>query len=227
MSLNPPWLYDLVAGLMLLVAAYSAVLLVLAAVLRRPAGADVEVSHLAMGIAMAGMFVARLTFGPDALWELVFGGLFVLFATRGLRSVQLFGLHLSHYFIHALMSLGMLLMYWFPVGSTRGRSIAMTMTAGASGGRVDPAVAFAIAFALFTSAIFTLASPNKGAIVYGSHQSTPTDGASTSGPASLALRTDTVSSAGGFESVVATPRLLDITHVVMAIAMGFMLVLML
>jgi hypothetical protein len=227
MLLTPSWLYYLFGGLMLAVGAYGVLLLGLAVVTRRYAGVDVEISHVAMGLAMAGMFVESWYFGPDALWELVFGVLLVWFAVRGIRSVQTFGLHLPHTWVHALMSFAMLVMYWFPMGSSAGRSVGMSMTAGGAGGRLDPGLAFLLVVALLASAVFTLASRKKGGVVYGTHVKAAEAATGAGVLAADAYLADTLSSAGGVESVVAAPALLDAAHVVMAVGMAFMLVLML
>lgn len=98
------------------------------------------------------------------------------------------------------------------------------MSASGAGPKLDPGVAFLVAFILFASAIFTLASPNKGASHFGSHAPAYAV-AGTTGP-------DPHESEGGpgaavaLDEIVATPWLVDLSHVVMCVAMGFMLLLM-
>lgn len=218
---TPSWLYYLFGVAMLAVAAYCVVLLVLSVVTNRPAGRDVEVSHVFMGVAMAGMFVGRWAFGPSGVWELIFGLLLVWFLVQSMRSVQRYGLHLPHALIHAVMNFAMLLMYWYPMGP---RSVSGAMSMSAPGHKLDSGVAFAVAFILLASAIFTLASPNKGASHFGSHApawatasaaGSDAIGDMGSGPTVLSV-----------EHVVATPWLVDLSHVIMCVAMGFMLILM-
>lgn len=230
MPATPTWLYYLIAVLMLAVAAYSLVLLALSAASRRTAGWDVELSHVLMGVAMAGMFVARWSFGPKAMWEIAFGALLVCFAVRSILSVRRFGLHVPHTSAHAVMSFGMLLMYWFPMGGSASLSMAMSSARG----RVDPGVAFLVAFALFASAVFTLASPRKGSAVYGTHVAVVPSGVTVAAGSAVELEEEaedyligTPSGASGIEGLVARPWLVDATHVVMCVAMGFMLILML
>ena len=214
----PAGLYYLFGALMLLVAAYGLLLLVTSALERRTAGRDVELSHVAMGVAMAGMFVPGWSFGPRASWELVFAALLAWFVVRSLQSVQTWGLHVPHFAVHAVMSFAMLLMYWFPAGaSTR----AMSMTLSAGGARMDPGLAFLIAFVLFGSAVFTIASPNKGATHFGTHCAGRVPLEVADGHAHEAAR-----SAPAVAGVVATPSLVDASHVVMSIGMGLMLILM-
>lgn len=171
---------------------------------------------------MAGMFVDQWAFGRSAVWEIIFGVLLVWFLVESIQSVRIYGIHLPHALIHAVMNFAMLLMYWFPIGASSG---AMSMSAAASGPKLDPGLAFLVAFTLFASAIFTLASPNKGASHFGSHA--PAYALVGTGPELLESppegRTGAVASLDG---IVATPWLVDLSHVMMCVAMGFMLLLM-
>jgi hypothetical protein len=221
---TPSWLYYLFGVLMLAVAAYCLSLLVLSVATNRPAGRDVEISHIFMGVAMAGMFVGQWAFGRSAIWEIIFGALMVWFIVQSIQSVRQYGLHLPHALIHAVMNFAMLLMYWFPMGGSSA-SGSMSMSASSGGAKLDPGLALLVALILFASAVFTLASPNKGASHFGSHApSWAIAGAVDSGAddhgeggSAAALRV---------EDVVATPWLVDISHVVMCVSMGFMLLLM-
>jgi hypothetical protein len=215
MTTTPPWLYYLFGVAMLAVAAYSVVLLVSSVATRRPVGWDVDVSHLFMGMAMAGMFVTKWAFGASSVWEPIFTVLMIWFLVRSIASLHRWGLHLSHFLIHAVMNCTMLLMYRFPATAAVG---AMSMSA--KGSRLDPGLSFVLAFILLASAIFTLASPNKGASRHGTH--TPAyamNGAGHSGGQAPSVMS--------IEALLATPRLEDASHVVMSVAMGFLLILML
>jgi hypothetical protein len=106
-------------------------------------------------------------FGPSAIWELIFTVLLVWFVVQSVQSVIAFGIHLTHYLIHAAMSFAMLLMFVFPAGASSG---AMSMsTASSSSARIDPGLSLLLAVAFFASAIFTLASPIKGVSHHGRH----------------------------------------------------------
>jgi hypothetical protein len=219
---TPSWLYYLFGVLMLAVAAYCLTLLILSVVTNRPAGRDVEISHIFMGVAMAGMFVGQWAFGRSAVWEIVFGALLIWFLVESIQSVRTYGLHLPHALIHAVMNFAMLLMYWFPMGSTTG---SMSMSASATGPKLDSGVAFVLAFILLASAVFTLASPNKGASHFGSHAPAYAV-VGTPGPDDSEVRSADAGSAVLVDDIVATPWLVDLSHVAMCIAMGFMLLLM-
>ncbi len=221
---TPSWLYYLFGGLMLAVAAYCLTLLVLSVATNRRAGRDVEISHIFMGVAMAGMFVGRWAFGRPAVWEIVFAALMIWFLVESIQSVRQYGLHLPHALIHAVMNFSMLLMYWFPMGSSAG---AMSMSAAPGAPKLDSGVAFVVAFILFASAIFTLASPNKGSSHFGSHAPAYAVVGGV-GPGQPDVRPERRSGSAGlaFEEIVTTPWLVDLSHVVMCVAMGFMLLLL-
>lgn len=223
----PNWLYYLFGVLMLAVAAYCSVLPVLSLGTRRRSGRDVEISHVFMGVAMAGMFVGSWAFGRTAVWVLIFGALLVWFLVQSVRSISTYGLHLPHAAIHALMSFAMLLMYWYPMGSTSG-SMSMSMSMSAGGPKLDSGVALVVAFVLLASAVFTLASPLKGASHFGSHAPTwalagAGQGIGLAGGATTAPGTP---EALHLEQMVAAPWLVDLSHVVMCVGMAFMLILM-
>jgi len=222
---TPSWLYYLFALAMLVVAAYSVALLVLSVTGRHHSGRDVDIAHLCMGISMAGMFVTKWAFGPSAVWELIFAALMVWFVVRSIQSVQRFGLHKPHEAIHAAMSFSMLLMYWFPMGATAAGGMSMSMASGAQ--KLDPGLGFVLAVMFFGSAIFTLASPVKGASHHGSHvlAYAMAAGEGTGGPEEPVTGSEKSSST--LESALNTPWLEDASHIAMCIAMGFMLILML
>ncbi len=221
---TPSWLYYLFGVLMLAVAAYCLTLLILSVATKRRAGRDVEISHIFMGVSMAGMFVGQWSFGRPAVWEVIFGALLIWFLVESIQSVRQYGLHLPHALIHAVMNFSMLLMYWFPMGSSTG---AMSMSSASAGSKLDPGVALVVAFILFASAIFTLASPNKGSSHFGSHAPAYAM-AGVVGSEHPDVRPEGGSGSAGvtFEGIVATPWLVDLSHVVMCVAMGFTLLLL-
>ena len=225
MTPTPSWLYYLFAVAMLAVAAYGLVLLAVSVATRRTGGRDVDIAHIFMGVSMAGMFVADWAFGTSAILEFIFTVLLVLFVVRSIQSVIAFGIHLTHYLIHAAMSFAMLLMYVFPAAGRAGAmSMSMSM-APSSSARIDPGLSLLLAFVFFASVIFTLASPNKGASHHGTHARayamSGAAGGTVEAPGGQALApTDR-----GAVRLITDPRLEDASHVVMAVGMGFMLIL--
>jgi len=225
---TPSWLYYLFALTMLAVAAYSTGLFGISVKTSDPAGRDIDVAHFAMGIAMAGMFVTRWAFWPAWFWESVFFVLMVWFVVRSVQSIQQFGLHVPHEGIHAAMSFAMLLMYLYPMGAS-GAAMSMSGSSPGSHGILDPGIGLILAVMFFGSAIFTLASPQKGASHHGTHRrhvrTYVTAGAPSLEPLASAESNGAV--AYGGLRLLASPALEDLSHVVMCIGMGFMLILML
>ena len=114
---GPAWLADSFAALMLLTALYCAARLVLARTQRRPNEQDVDLVHVLMGVAMAGMLAPRallltgLAQPGGALWAvtwgLVFGVATVWFAARIALSYRATGRLRpvgSHHLPHLIMS---------------------------------------------------------------------------------------------------------------------------
>jgi Domain of unknown function (DUF5134) len=79
---TPGWIPEILAAIMLLVAEVSAGQLVMARAWTRRDGTDasIAVSHVLIGIAMAGIFVPGLVTLPNAGWEAVFAVMTAWFA---------------------------------------------------------------------------------------------------------------------------------------------------
>jgi hypothetical protein len=222
---TPSWLYYLFAVAMLAVAAYGLVLLAVSVATRRTDGRDVDIAHIFMGVSMAGMFVADWAFGPSAIWELIFAVLLVWFVVQSIQSVIAFGIHLTHYLIHAAMSFAMLLMYVFPAGARSG-AMSMSMSMASSSARIDPGLSLLLAFVFFASVIFTIASPNKGASHHGTHARAYAMSGAAAGTVEAPGGQALTPTGRGAVRLITDPRLEDASHVVMAVGMGFMLILM-
>jgi hypothetical protein len=122
--MTPGWILDVFAALMLVVAAVSAARLVAA----RPwqPGAiitDTDISHLLMGIAMAGMLASSLTTLPNGAWVVVFAVLTVWFGYRVVRDYRASGAralavgHCAPHLVHSAAMLYMFLAITGPVAS--------------------------------------------------------------------------------------------------------------
>jgi Domain of unknown function (DUF5134) len=225
MTSTPSWLYYLFAVAMLAVAAYGLVLLAVSVETRSPGGRDVDIAHIFMGVSMAGMFVGGWAFGPGAIWELIFTALLVWFVVQSIQSLIAFGIHLTHYLIHAAMSFAMLLMYVFPAAARSG-AMSMSMSMASSRARIDPGLSLLLAFVFFASVIFTIASPNKGASHHGTHARAYAMSGAAGGTVEAPGGQAVPSTGRGAVRLITDPRLEDASHVVMAVAMGFMLILM-
>jgi hypothetical protein len=224
---TPSWLYYLFAVAMLVVAAYSVGLFGLSLKTADPVGRDIDVAHFGMGIAMAGMFVPHWAFWPASFWEAAFFALTVWFVVRSVQSVQQYGVHVPHEGIHAVMSLAMVLMYLYPMGAT-GAVMSMTGSSPSSHGILDPGIGLLLAVTFFGSAIFTLGSSHKGSSHHGSHRRHLSAYATVGAPGSVARTSVDANTVGrrGF-GILTTPAFEDLSHVVMCVGMGFMLILML
>ena len=106
--MTPAWVLNILAALMLVVAAVSASRLVFARLWQKGAVVtDTDVSHLLMGIAMAGMLASSLTTLPAAAWEVIFALLTAWFGYRVVRDARpngwraLAGGHCAPHLVHS------------------------------------------------------------------------------------------------------------------------------
>ena len=84
---GPGWLGSLFAVVMLGTAAYCAGRLAVAWRSRRPTGYAVDLTHVLMGTAMAGMLVPGLGFAPAGLWQATFAATGCWFAAQAVRGL--------------------------------------------------------------------------------------------------------------------------------------------
>ena len=161
--MTPAWILDVLATLMLVVAAVSVARIAAARVWRRDPVADSDLAHLLMATAMAGMLSPGLATLPGTAWEVVFGLLAVWFAGRVLADARrngfraLAGGHCAPHLVHSGSMLYMFLAAspagarpGAGLGSMSGRASTATMTLS------HPTLAFAFAFVLVGYAIWDL-----------------------------------------------------------------------
>jgi hypothetical protein len=133
--MTPAWILDVFAALMLVVAAVSAARLVAARPWQRGAVVtDTDVSHLLMGIAMAGMLATGLTTLPNGAWVTVFAVLTAWFGYRVTRDYQASGaraLAVGHCAPHLVHSAAMV--YMFAAQAAPAAGGAMSGMGGMSG----------------------------------------------------------------------------------------------
>lgn len=235
---NPDWLNDFFAAVMLAVALYSAGRLVVARVWSRPTHRDVDVAHVLMGTAMAGMLVSDLNPIPSGVWEIVFSSLAAWFVWRCYQFVKdpstgvEYHQHvhrLSRRTIHLVMSLAMLYMYLAVVPTPEGVGGSMAM--GAATGATTHFVLLPLLFivSLFASAIWELDRLGRMSRAYAAQVQTAPALASVGGGVLI----DSEKSGATPERVDEerppwlAPRLEGVAHVLMCVTMGYMLVLML
>jgi hypothetical protein len=160
--MTPAWILDIFAAIMLVVAAVSAARLVAA----RPwqPGAiitDTDISHLLMGIAMAGMLASSLTTLPNGAWAAVFGVLTAWFGYRVVRDYRASGaraLAVGHCAPHLVHSAAMLYMFLAITGSVAGGGAGMGDMSGMAGMSTlsYPTLAFLFALILIGYTIWDL-----------------------------------------------------------------------
>ena len=161
---SPAWLADLFASAMLLMAGYCASRLILARVQQRPAERDIDLVHVLMGLAMAGMLVPGITLlGGRSLWDaawwtsgwaMVFGGFAVWFGWRigrFYRSAGRLTPASAHHLPHLMMSGAMVYMLVavsrpaLAGGTGRSAADAMGVGTAAAGGIRFPLLAILLA----------------------------------------------------------------------------------
>jgi len=164
---QPTWLVDILAGVMLATSTYCVARLVVARSWGRALHQDVNLAHMADGVAMAGMLDATFRTLPNGVWEIVFGTMTVWFASRGARFVVRRGVggvdddhvhHVTHYLSHLVMSGGMLYMFVetsAPAAGSAARSGAMSVMGSAGAGASSLALlALLFVLVLFASAVW-------------------------------------------------------------------------
>lgn len=220
---RPAWLAYSFAVVMVAISVYCVGRLALARRMGRRNHGDVNVAHVLMGVAMAGMLAPSWRVLPVGLWQVVFGAVVAYFLVLSVRFVASHGVsgtdddhvhHLSHYAIHLLMACAMLYMYW--LGSRAGAASGVAMMTSAPGGPGDPGLTFALIGVLVASAVWQLDSLPRFA------QSTATALAAGGGGAGVAA----VEAPQADVRPWLAPRLEVGCHIAMCVAMAYMLVLM-
>lgn len=218
------WLAYGIAVLMVTISIYCVLRIVLAAPMGRRNHHDINVAHLLMGLAMAGMFVPRWRVLPVGVWEVVFAAVGTYFLILSMRFVAQRGVagvddehvhHVSHYAIHLVMAGAMFYMLWLTTSAGLGTSMSMSMSGPQRGVR-DPTFTLALVVVLVGLAIWQLDALGRLAL---QRQRVPVSGGSVDpvGQASVA-------SASTLPWLA--PRTEICSRVAMCLVMGYMLVLM-
>jgi hypothetical protein len=235
---GPSWLAHAFAAAMIAITLYCAGRLIVSLLMRRHTEFDADGLHVAMGAAMAGMLLPRLSPLPSGAWEIVFGVAAIWFAGQAfLASRTRSGSPWCRYPVpHLIESVAMLYMF-----------LAMPGTGHTGSPPVDPMPemsstfpALAMVFALFmlghivwsadqltsltrtrktSPARSTLPDPGQMPIASGSAALTCTqDAPGTSG---------VVAAGRPARGPMLAPRLAAYYKIAMSITMGYMLILML
>lgn len=223
--MTPSWLTDLLAGLMLVVAGYCVGRLVYARLRHRPTDHDVDVLHVFMGVAMAGMLVSRLSILDSRVWETLFALAALWFVARAVlafRSAAAAG----HQIPYVLASAAMLYMYFAPIATAgspgSGSMSGISGVSGMSGmsDASDTATAASrfplLGLVLVVSMIvYAVLAADRTALVAAESASAPAP-SSASLPQSVPLHCGHLA-----------PRAANCCHIAMSVTMAYLLVVML
>jgi Domain of unknown function (DUF5134) len=162
----PNWVLDIFSAIMLVVAAVSAARLAAARPwqqgTQRAALADIDVAHLLMAIAMAGMLAASLQTLPNGAWAVIFAVMTAWFAYRVARDAQVSGVralaggHCAPHLIHSAAMLYMFMAFTAPAAHGSGGMGGMAGGLSGMGTLQLPFLAFAFALLLIGYSIWDL-----------------------------------------------------------------------
>jgi hypothetical protein len=252
---GPAWLADFVAVVTLAITAYCLSRLVAVRVLGRPTDVDVDAAHALMGVGMAAMLVPSLSLVPAVTWSWVFAVVAVWLAWRIAR-VYREGTNVriaqTHYTPHLVMSVAMIYMGAVATGPASGGSAGGGgggMAMGGSGASVGfPPLTLILALFMFGYVVWLLDQLPAVQSVRAWRAAPQLALAPAGGSAAPVVRAAVAAHAGahsdrpvagdgatatGADDVVAdravplSPRLEVGCHIAMAVAMSYMLVLML
>jgi Domain of unknown function (DUF5134) len=134
---TPAWILWIFGTVMLLVAEVSAGQLVIARAWTRRGGADIAVSRLLTGIAVAGILVPGLSTLPNTAWEVAFAVMTAWFAWclwRESRGRGAAAAARGHYAPHLVHSAAVLYIFAALAGSsTAGPGVSVSYTGGMAG----------------------------------------------------------------------------------------------
>jgi len=162
----PSWILDIFAAIMLVVAAVSAGRLVAARSWQRGTGraalADIDVAHLLMAIAMAGMLAASLQTLPNGAWSVIFALMTAWFGYRVVRDSRVTGIralaggHCAPHLVHAGAMLYMFMAFMAPAAHGSGGMSGMGAGMSGMGTLQLPTLALLFALALVGYSIWDL-----------------------------------------------------------------------
>lgn len=251
---GPSWLADFFAVLMLAVTVYSGARLVVSRLESPPTPVETDVVHAVMGLAMAGMFVRGLDPLPGRAWEVVFSGMAAWFSWRCLvnaigdktsRPLSHHSHAAAHYPTHGVMAFAMLYMYFDVPAQAKVTDGAVAMTTGASGASSDfLGLPLVFLIWLLVSGVWELDQTERSKAAMATRR---VQQASSPAVPAIAIvgggRPVTVEAGQGVPADVDRPpngaevrpngddypasRLMSASHVVMCVAMSYMLVVML
>jgi Domain of unknown function (DUF5134) len=209
--MTPSWILDILAAVMLLVAATSAGRLVAARAWAGSAGeADIDVAHLLMGIAMAGMLVASLTTLPNGVWDAIFAVLTAWFGWRVYRESRVQGVrvladgHRMPHLVHSAAMLYMFVAVSAPAAAGSGGGMSGMAGSGTAMQTLSvPVVAFIFALWLAVYVVLDLDCLSGPGHARGSYFAAPALAGAAAGTGSVRLAAASAAAAGTSASAAA------------------------
>lgn len=161
--MTPAWILDVFAAIMLAVAGISAGRLL---VTRSWSGsvpdADIDVAHILMGVAMAGMLAGGLRTLPDGVWVTVFAVVTAWFAwrvTAEARAGRASSIGAGHHVPHLIHGAAMVYMFAAVSGAAGSGGAGISAMGGMSGGEGTlrvPTIGFVFVLLMIGWAVFDL-----------------------------------------------------------------------
>ncbi len=225
--MGPAWLDDLLAVVMVAVAAVEVGRLSVASAAGRPSERDVDAFHLAMGVSMAGMLTGHLSPFAAQAWAVVFGGSAVWFACRvpwAVAATTHAPASLGHRLTHVASSLAMVYML-LAVGTGPGAARdAGAMAAMSSGSHHLPVLSILLAAALLVGVVHAGRARQGVGTLEPAVVDAGNDVSSAAVDGTLATATATARARIGTLSVpFLAPRLASACEVAMGVVMVYML----
>jgi hypothetical protein len=233
---GPAWLAAGTAVLMIVIAIYCAGRLAISRLRGRHTELDADGLHVLMGVAMAGMLEPRLTPVPGTAWRAVFAAAAAWFAWQATRAGRRDGrARCAHPVPHAVECAAMVYML-LPFGSwPAGRQPGMAMP-GMSQGATAGNPALTLVLALFMLGYVLWATDRLASLSRARVAATAREAAAVR-PSRAAVTVPAAASIPAASAAAAyprpsgqpalAPRLAACYKIAMAIAMGYMLVIML
>jgi len=216
--MTPSWLTDSLAGLMLVIAAYCAGRVGYARLRHRPTEHDVDVLHVFMGVAMAGMLVSKLSILSSHIWEALFVAAVVWFAARIGLALRRPGngagagatadrAAIGHRLPYLLASGAMLYMFLAPVAASSGSGSGGMAGMGDAIGAASRYPTLGLGFAVFMVGFAVLML----------------DRTVLTTPAAIS----TAAPSAGSHCGLLAPRTANCCHIAMSVTMAYMLIVLL
>jgi hypothetical protein len=217
--IGPPWLAAIFGALVFVGAMVALVRVIVAWRTRGATDREIDIHNVLMGVSMAGMLIPSLrivTVGPSTTsWLIVWILTTIWFAVSVIRNTgpndarqQL----ARHHVAHLVMSGAMVYMLAVMGSATAGPMSGHDMSGMGSGGLAFPTLDYAFVIFMVGYAVLVIDRLPQVAVVSSGNAGTVEDSRSASSRVPV--------------TAPVAPRLAEVTNIVMAVAMGYMLTMM-